>query len=206
MNQPQHRSNSVEARDINSVIHGATNLKRHLEQGPLVIDKGEGVWVTDIHGARYIEGMSGLWCVSLGYGQERLVATCANQMSKLPYGHLIDHRGHSPVVELAEKLLSIAPVLMARVWFSNSGSEGIDCAARMAWYYWNAEGQPGAAKIHRPSASLSWKYDRVGEFDGRERLPSLFQPAARRIFACSLPTFLSRRDIPASARSSSHPG
>ena len=147
MNQPQHRSNSVEARDINSVIHGATNLKRHLEQGPLVIDKGEGVWVTDIHGARYIEGMSGLWCVSLGYGQERLVATCANQMRKLPYGHLIDHRGHSPVVELAEKLLSIAPVPMARVWFSNSGSEGIDCAARMAWYYWNAEGQPARRKF-----------------------------------------------------------
>ena len=141
------RPNSIEARDIRSVVHGATNLKRHMECGPLVIEKGEGVWVTDIHGNRYIEAMSGLWCVSLGYGQERLVAACADQMRKLPYGHLIDHRGHSPVVELAEKILSIAPAPMARVWFSNSGSEGIDCAARIAWYYWNAEGKPQRRKF-----------------------------------------------------------
>jgi 4-aminobutyrate---pyruvate transaminase len=143
----QDRPNSIEARDIRSVVHGATNLKRHMECGPLVIERGDGIWVTDIHGNRYIEAMSGLWCVSLGYGQERLVAASVNQMRKLPYGHLIDHRGHSPVVELAEKILSIAPVPMARVWFSNSGSEGIDCAARIAWYYWNAEGKPQRRKF-----------------------------------------------------------
>jgi 4-aminobutyrate---pyruvate transaminase len=54
------RPNSIEARDIRSVVHGATNLKRHMDCGPLVIEKGEGVWVTDIHGNRYIEAMSGL--------------------------------------------------------------------------------------------------------------------------------------------------
>jgi len=143
----QAKPNSIEARDIRSVIHGGTNLKRHLERGPLVIDRGEGVWVTDVHGKRYIEGMSGLWCVSLGYGQERLVTAAAEQMRKLPYYHLIDHRGHSPVVELAEKLLEIAPVPMARVWFSNSGSEGNDCAARFAWYFWNAERKPQKRKF-----------------------------------------------------------
>lgn len=141
------RPNSPEARDIQSVIHGGTNLKRHLERGPLLIDKGEGVWVTDIHGKRYIEGMSGLWCISLGYGQERLVKAAADQMRKLPYYHLTNHRGHSPAVDLAEKLLEIAPVPMARVWLSNSGSEGNDCAARFAWYYWNAVGRPEKRKF-----------------------------------------------------------
>ena len=61
------RPNSPEARDAASVIHPLTNLKTHLEKGPVVIDSGKGVWVKDIHGKDYIEGMAGLWCISLGY-------------------------------------------------------------------------------------------------------------------------------------------
>ncbi len=139
--------NSIEGRDLGSVVHGATNLLRHLSIGPLVIDRGNGINVFDVHGKSYIEAMSGLWCASLGWSQERLVDACTRQMRKLAYGHLIDHRGHQPVVELAEKLLDIAPVPMARVWFANSGSEAIDCAARIAWYFWNAEGRPEKRKF-----------------------------------------------------------
>ncbi len=162
------RPNSPEARDVASVIHPLTNLKRHLETGPVVVEEGEGVWVTDIHGKRYIEGMSGLWCISLGYGQERLVEAAAAQMRRLPYYHLTNHKSHSPVIELAEKLLEIAPVPMSKVWFANSGSEGNDSAARIAWYYWAAVGQPQRRKIiaHRQAyhgntiaaASLSGMY------------------------------------------------
>jgi 4-aminobutyrate--pyruvate transaminase len=68
-------------------------------------------------------------------------------MAKLPYYHLTNHKGHAPVVELAEKLLEIAPVAMARVWFANSGSEAMDCAARLVWYYWNAVGRPERKKF-----------------------------------------------------------
>jgi len=139
--------NSLEARDKRSVIHGLTNLRRHLDRGPLVIESGKGVWVRDVDGTEYIEGMSGLWCVSLGYGQKRLVDACARQMEKLPYGHLTNHYSHEPVIELAEKLLAIAPVPMSHVWFANSGSEGIDCAARLCWYYWNAVGRPERRKF-----------------------------------------------------------
>jgi 4-aminobutyrate---pyruvate transaminase len=139
--------NSIEGRDLRSVVHGATNLSRHLNVGPLVIDRGNGINVFDTQGKSYIEAMSGLWCASLGWSQERLVEACTRQMRKLAYGHLIDHRGHQPVVELAEKLLDIAPAPMARVWFANSGSEAIDCAARIAWYFWNAEGRPEKRKF-----------------------------------------------------------
>lgn len=141
------RPNSLEARDVQSVIHGLTNLQRHQERGPLVIDSGRGVWVKDIDGKEYIEAMSGLWCISLGYGQERLVEAAAAQMRKLPYYHLTAHKGHAPVIELAEKLLEIAPAPMARVWFANSGSEAMDCAARITWYYWNAVGKPERKKF-----------------------------------------------------------
>lgn len=141
------RPNSPEARDAASVIHPLTDLKSHLEKGAVVIDEGRGVWVKDIHGREYIEGMSGLWCISLGYGQERLVKAAANQMRRLPYYHLTNHKSHSPIIELAEKLLAIAPVPMSKVWFSNSGSEGNDSAARIAWYYWHAVGKPEKRKI-----------------------------------------------------------
>jgi 4-aminobutyrate--pyruvate transaminase len=142
-----YRPNSPEARDAASVVHPLTNLKTHLEKGPGVVAEGDGVWVTDIHGKRYIEGMAGLWCLALGYGQERLVEAATNQMRRLPYYHLTNHKSHSPVIELAEKLLEIAPVPMSKIWFSNSGSEGNDSAARIAWYYWAAVGQPQRRKI-----------------------------------------------------------
>lgn len=141
------RVNSPEARDAASVVHGLSDLKKHSEEGPFLIDRGAGVRVTDVEGKSYIEGMSGLWCASLGYGEARLMKAAARQMDKLPYAHLTNHMGHLPVIELAEELLRIAPVPMARVWFSNSGSEGNDSAIRLVWYYWDARGEPGRTKI-----------------------------------------------------------
>lgn len=139
--------NSLEARDQRSLVHGLTNLARHLEIGPKVIESGQGVWVTDSDGKEYLEGMSGLWCISLGYGQERLITACEQQMRKLAYYHLTNHKGHPAAIELADKLLAIAPVPMSHVWFANSGSESADCAARLCWYYWNAVGKPQKRKF-----------------------------------------------------------
>ena len=147
MTEQANQPNSHEARDSASVVHPLTNLKEHLEKGPVIISEGDGIWVTDIHGKKYIEGMSGLWCLSLGYGQERLVAAATKQVQKLPYYHLTNHKSHQPIIELAEKLLKIAPVPMSRVWFSNSGSEGNDSAARIVWYYWNSKRQPKRRKM-----------------------------------------------------------
>jgi len=138
---------SPEARDARSVIHGLTNLKLHAERGATVIERGRGVWVTDNHGREYIEAMSGLWCIALGYGDERLASVAAQQMRTLAYYPLTNHKSHPPVIELAEKLLAMAPVPMSKVWFACTGSEANDCAARLVWYYWNAVGQPGKTKF-----------------------------------------------------------
>lgn len=142
-----HFPNSLEARDRRSLVHGLTNLARHLTVGPKVIESGQGIWVTDSDGRTCIEGMSGLWCISLGYGQERLIAAAEQQMRKLAYYHLTNHKAHPAVIDLAEKLLAIAPVPMSHVWFANSGSESADSAARLCWYYWNAVGQPQKRKF-----------------------------------------------------------
>ncbi len=141
------RPNSIEARDQASVVHGLTDLKAHLERTPLVIDRAAGVTVTDGEGRTYIEAMSGLWCVSLGWGDERLVTAASDQMRRLAYYHLTNHRSHGPVVELAEKLIELAPMPTARVWFASTGSEANDCAVRIAWYYWDALGQPQKRKV-----------------------------------------------------------
>ena len=80
--------NSPESRDIAAVLHAYTNLKTHQETGPMVIRKGKGIRVYDDSGKDYIEGMAGLWCTSLGFGEERLVEAATKQMRELPFYHV----------------------------------------------------------------------------------------------------------------------
>jgi 4-aminobutyrate--pyruvate transaminase len=134
--------NSAAARDIAYVVHPYTNLRAHEEKGPLVITGGDRIWVTDEDGNRYIEGMAGLWCTGLGFSEKRLVRAATKQLETMPYMHVFAHRGTMPVIDLAEKLIAIAPGDMAKVWFVNSGSEAIDSALKLIWYYQNARGLP----------------------------------------------------------------
>src|SRR6186713_218488 len=138
---------NLAVRDIETVIHPYTNLQRHRETGPLVLEEGRGIYVFDSDGKRYIEGMAGLWCTALGYGNEELVETAAAQMRKLSFGHLFNGRSHDPAIELAEKLKEIAPVPISKVFFCNSGSEANDSQMKLVWYMNNALGRPNKKKI-----------------------------------------------------------
>jgi 4-aminobutyrate--pyruvate transaminase len=140
-------ANSIEARDVASLVHMQTNLRRHQAEGPLVIERGTGCRVFDDTGREYIDTVAGLWCASLGFASERLANVAAEQMRRLGYYHLYRHRSVEPAIELAEWLLKIAPVPMARVLFQCSGSEANDTAIKLAWYYWHAMGQPQRTKI-----------------------------------------------------------
>ena len=139
--------NSIEARDIASLVHMQTNLRQHQQEGPLVIVRGEGCRVFDDSGRDYIEAVAGLWCASLGFASERLAKVAYEQMRRLGYYHLYRHRSNEPAIALAETLLKIAPVPMGRVVFQCSGSEANDTAVKLAWYYWNAVGEPQRTKI-----------------------------------------------------------
>ena len=141
------RPNSPEARDIRYHMHGYTNARKHQETGPLVIEKGDGVYVEDIAGNRYIEAMAGLWSVAVGFSEKRLVEAATRQMSKLPFYHDFGSKAHSPLIDLAEKLVQMAPVPMSKAYFTNSGSEANDTAIKMIWYRSNALGQPARKKI-----------------------------------------------------------
>ena len=89
----------------------------------MVIREGKGIWVYDESGKAYIEGLAGLWCTSLGFGEERLVEAAAKQMRELPFYHVFASKTHHPAIELAERLLALAPVPMSKAFFANSGSE-----------------------------------------------------------------------------------
>ena len=140
-------ANSLQARDIASLVHQQTDLARHQTEGAVMIDHGEGVRVWDTDGKEYIEAMAGLWCASLGFSERRLADAAHAQMLKLPYYHTFFAKGHEPAVELAERLLAIAPPGMARVLFQCSGSEANDAAIKLVWYYNSILGRPEKRKI-----------------------------------------------------------
>jgi 4-aminobutyrate---pyruvate transaminase len=140
------KTNSA-SRDIATAIHPYTNLKLHEDEGPLVIAEGDGVFVRGEDGRMYLEGLAGLWCVSLGFSERRLAEAAYRQMVKLPFYHTFAHKATDVGIELAEKLLSIAPVPMSKVFFVNSGSEANDTVVKLVWYYNNALGRPRKKKI-----------------------------------------------------------
>jgi 4-aminobutyrate---pyruvate transaminase len=139
--------NSLEARDIAHVLHPYTNAAIHEKDGPLVISHGEGIYVIDSDGKRYIEGLGALFCASLGFSEQRLVDAATRQMKKLPYYHSFGGKTHETAVELAERLIALAPVRMSKVFFASSGSEANDTAMKLVWYYHNAVGKPRKKKI-----------------------------------------------------------
>lgn len=141
------RPNSLAERDIANLIHGQTDLVRHAEVGPMVMATGDGVYVTDVQGKRYLEGMAGLWSAALGFSEPRLAAAAARQMQELPFYHTFNHKGTTPLIDLAERLVAMAPVPMSKALFQCSGSEAVDTAVKLVWYYHNAIGRPQKKKL-----------------------------------------------------------
>jgi 4-aminobutyrate--pyruvate transaminase len=134
-------------RDQSYHLHPATNLRTVQKEGPLVITRGEGVYVYDDEGRRYLEGMAGLWCASLGFSERRLADAAYRQMCELPFYHSFAGKVPAISTELAERLIRMAPAEMGKVLFANSGSEANDTAIKLAWYINNALGRPQKKKI-----------------------------------------------------------
>ena len=140
-------SNSAAQRDVENVVHPYTNLAVHEQKGPMILDHGKGVFVFDDQGKEYIEGLSGLWCTSFGFGEEELIQAAIKQMRKLPYYHNFGGKSYEPIIDLAEKLKEIAPGTFSKVFFTCSGSEANDSQVKLQWYMNNALGKPEKKKI-----------------------------------------------------------
>lgn len=139
--------NSPAARDIAYLLHPYTDARRHEATGPIVIEKGEGIYVYDDAGNQYIEGMAGLWSVAVGFGEKRLIQAATRQLETLPFYHSFSHKANLPSIDLAERLIELTPERLRHAFFTNSGSEANDTVVKMVWYYNNARGRPRKKKF-----------------------------------------------------------
>ena len=144
--------NSPASRDIAFHMHPYTNPSMLADAGPHIMAKGSGVFVHDDNGKPFYEGMSGLWCTSLGFSEPELVKAAINQFNQLPFYHSFAGKTVGPAIDLAEHLINIAPPAadgstFSKAFFCSSGSEANDTAMKMVWYYQAARGKPEKRKI-----------------------------------------------------------
>jgi adenosylmethionine-8-amino-7-oxononanoate aminotransferase len=103
------------------------------------------VW--DNHGNKYLEGLAGLWCTALGYGNQEVIATATEQMNKLTFNHMFGGKTHQVAIDLADKLADMIPMKDAVISFGNSGSDANDTHIKLLRYYHEAIGKPHCRKI-----------------------------------------------------------
>ena len=113
-----------------------------VEQGELVIDRGEGVSVWDEGGRRYLDATASLWYCNVGYGRTEIADAASAQMRRLPAYSTFGDNSNRPAIELAERVASVAPMPDSKVFFTSGGSDSIDTATKMARRFWQVTGQP----------------------------------------------------------------
>lgn len=135
-------SKTLVEKDRENVWHHISSYNE--TKRPMVVESGEGAWITDHEGNRYLDGMSGLWCVNVGYGREELAAAAYEQMKKLAYVPMT--QSHEPAIELAEKLNSLLGDDY-KIFYSNSGSDANEVAFKLARQYHQQNGEHSRFKF-----------------------------------------------------------
>ncbi len=138
----QFDTRSLQQRDSAHYMHPFTDTKALAGRGARIITRGDGIYIWDSEGNKILDGMSGLWCVNVGYGRHELVDAAARQMTQLPFYNSFFNTSVIPAIELAELLTEITPPQFNHFFFTNSGSEGNDTILRMVRRYWDVKGQP----------------------------------------------------------------
>jgi adenosylmethionine-8-amino-7-oxononanoate aminotransferase len=129
-------------KDKDHFIHPWTNFATFHDTGSEVMAAGDGAYVYDSEGTKYLDGIGGLWCVNIGYGREEMAEAIAEQVRRLPYYSPFGHLTNPPAAQLADKLAELAPRHINHVFYSNSGSVANDTAIRIAHFYFNQIGKP----------------------------------------------------------------
>ena len=129
--------------DLAHYLHPFTDYKTLIaERGTRLIERGEGPYLFDRDGRKYLDGFAGLACATLGYGREELAEAAASQIRKLSYSTSFFCTSNQPAIELASTLVRLTPPGLNHVFFANSGSDANDTALRMVRWYWNLRAQP----------------------------------------------------------------
>ena len=142
MKSAKEKALTLAEKDKKNIWHQISSYNE--TKRPMVVEKGEGAWITDHEGNRYLDGMSGLWCVNVGYGREELAEAAAEQMKKLAYVPMT--QSHEPAILLAEKLNEWLGGDY-KIFYSNSGSDANEVAFKLARQYHQQNGEPARFKF-----------------------------------------------------------
>ncbi|MQC16684.1 MAG: aspartate aminotransferase family protein [Chloroflexi bacterium] len=131
--------------DLAHLLHPQYFAPDHQE--PVIFDSGQGVWLTDVRGRQYIDGLSSLWNVAVGHGRGELADAAAEQIRKVAFTNNYVGYSNVPAIKLASKVVDLAYDNMGGVFFTNSGSESNEGALKVARFYWNLQGRSGKVKL-----------------------------------------------------------
>lgn len=135
------------AKDKAHLVHPVSNLHYMKEHGPLILARGDGVWVWDTDGNRYLDSFAGLWNINIGHGRRELVEAAAEQMSEVAYVPNFFGLASPASIELAAKLAEIFPGDLNHFQFTSGGAESNETALKMSRYYWFLRGRPDKVKV-----------------------------------------------------------
>ena len=116
-------------------------------ENPMIFVSGKGVWIKDIHGKEYIDGLSSLWNVAVGHGRIELAEAAAEQMGKIAFANGYNGFSNIPAIQLATKVIDLCYDNMSALFFTNSGGEANEGAFKMARFYWNLQGKHNKVKL-----------------------------------------------------------
>lgn len=133
--------------DLKHNMHPFTDFSSFKKEGSLIMAESEGAYVYDTEGRKYLDGIAGLWCVNIGYGNEEMGQAMLEQTRRIPYYSSFGHLTTPPAVELSEKLANLAPKSLSHVFYGTGGSMSNDTAVRMVHFYFNRIGKPNKKQI-----------------------------------------------------------
>ena len=151
----------LEKLDKKYIWHPFTQMKEWEKDTPVIIESGKGSILTDIHGKKYIDGVSSLWVTVHGHRKKELDQAVANQLKKISHSTLLG-LSNVPAILLAEKLIAIAPAGLTRVFYSDSGSTAVEIALKIAFQYWQQKGPEHQRKTGFISLSNAYHGDTIG--------------------------------------------
>jgi adenosylmethionine-8-amino-7-oxononanoate aminotransferase len=129
----------LEEADKRYIWHPFTQMRDYQGMEPVIIEQGEGSYLIDIHGRRYLDGVSSLWVSVHGHGRKEIDQAIIEQVGKISHSTLLG-LSNPPAIELAKRLAEITPAGLERVFYSDNGSTGCEIALKMAFQYWQHRG------------------------------------------------------------------
>ena len=179
-------STDLDVADRESLLHPFTSIAEHQRDGGFIVSRANGVYLEDAAGNRYLDGAAGLWCVNVGHGRQEITEAIARQASKVAFSHSFTGFANEPSIRLAQRLRSLAPPSMARVFFGLTGSDANETNIKLAWYYNNVRGKPKKKKIIARHRGYHGSTFLAGALTGLENVHRNFDlefPLIRRISA-----------------------